>query len=272
MKNTHGTEEVVDFSPGSIKKAIEKKALNSPLTVYPVVAGLIAGAALLLIDVPMFLAYVAGGSMFLGAGSWVVNYFIRGETLKLQYTETLRRMLQEQVSQTVEFLKEELTELKLEQGVEQLAQLREKFESLERVLAMRFKQGELTYGRYLGTAEQVYKGAVDNLKDVAVALRSIEAIDSARLQKRLKECERHPDENNQRECATLKERLKLHSETQKRVTDLLSLNEEAMTTLDNTAVAVSKIQSGGKATMDVEDAMKELMELAKRAPQYNSSS
>ena len=92
------------------------------------------------------------------------------------------------------------------------------------------------------------------------------------IEGRLRELERHssPDEEIQREVSSLRERRELHAQQSKRVSDLLSRNESAMTELDRTSAAIASIKTTpGHASMDFETAMSELALLAKRAEKYS---
>ncbi|MEE8434098.1 MAG: hypothetical protein V3S64_04845 [bacterium] len=171
-------------------------------------------------------------------------------------------------------LEADLKEMGSTQGVTQLKFLREKFESLTDVLKRRLSAGELTYGRYLGTAEQVYLSAVDNLNDLTVSLKSVSSIHPGYINKRLKELGNSSEApaEKKREIASLEKRLSLRDEQLKRVSELLAQNESAMTALDHTASAMAETRTGkGEADMDAEAAMAELEMLANRASKYSST-
>jgi len=84
-----------------------------------------------------------------------------------------------------EELADDLEKLGAPQGAQQMQKLAPLLDNLRAVLNRRLSAGELTYGRYLGAAEQVANSVVDNLRDVDVTLRSIRSIDADAIGERL---------------------------------------------------------------------------------------
>ncbi|MDX1431650.1 MAG: hypothetical protein R3286_04300 [Gammaproteobacteria bacterium] len=171
----------------------------------------------------------------------------------------------------LESLAADLEQVHSEQGLEQLRLLGEKMESLRAVLERRLDRGELTFGRYLATAEQVYLSAVDNLHDIAVALTSVRTIDPDYIESRMKDLERlsRPGDDARRELETLEQRRTLRDQQLRRVSELFAQNEQAMTALANTAAALADVRiARGRASIDAEAAMAELEELARRTGSY----
>ncbi|MEM7405248.1 MAG: hypothetical protein AAF458_08125 [Pseudomonadota bacterium] len=165
----------------------------------------------------------------------------------------------------IQSLEEDLRRLDADQAVSQLRALREKLQTVTQVLERRLSAGELTYGRYLGTAEQVYLAAVDNLQQVAVSLTSVGGIDVAYIDKRLAELSAtKAAEMSERD--SLLERRALALQQQDKVSHLLAQNEAAMTALANTAAALADVRTeAGHASLDPETAMADLASLADRA-------
>lgn len=185
--------------------------------------------------------------------------------------ESLRRDKMARLSQ----LEDELHDVGSKQGLEQLRVLEQKMKSLNDVLKRRLNAGEVTYGRYLGTAEQVYLAALDNLHDVAIALTSIGGIDRDYVESRLRELARNSTlgDEQRRETSSLEERRVLLERQERQVSDLLARNEAAMTALDNTAAALAETRTAkGRASMDADVAMRELEQLAERARKYSAAS
>ncbi|MGN7610549.1 hypothetical protein ACQZV8_00505 [Magnetococcales bacterium HHB-1] len=185
---------------------------------------------------------------------------------------TMINRINEEDWRSLEKIEADLKQLEFKQGIQQLHMLREKLSSLTEVMQRRLQAGELTYGRYLGSAEQVYLAAVDNLHDIAVALKSVSTIDEDYIKQRLGELHHNQDDVetlDQNEIETLKKRAELLKSQQKKIRYLVTQNETAMTVLDKTATALAdtKTQSG-HATMGVQEAMAELEVLAKQAGKY----
>lgn len=163
----------------------------------------------------------------------------------------------------------ELASLDDTQPAEQLAALQQKRQSLINVLERRLDAGELTYSRYLATAQQVYASALDNLHEVAVASESISTIDEQYIRRRLAELD--DDDADQtaaaRERETLERRLELRNSQRRKIARLMAQNESALTALNRTTTALADVPIG-KRPEDAEAAMAALDELADRAGQY----
>ena len=203
---------------------------------------------------------------------WPVLLIRSRSFLKVLYD--LPDSLKSERSSKFESLRADLEEVGSDQGLEQLRLLREKLETLSAVLERRLNAGELTFGRYLGTAEQVYLAAIDNLNDIAVALTSVRTIDSNYIERRLGEFSRSEDlgAEGQREQQTLTDRRALLDGQMRKVSELFAQNEAAMTALDNTATALADVRTGkGHASMGAEAAMAELEKLAERAGKYSAA-
>jgi hypothetical protein len=157
------------------------------------------------------------------------------------------------------------------QGVSQLEQLQRKFDSMIGVLSRRLDAGELTYSRYLDTAEQVYLSAIDNLQDVAISLSSVSTIDREKLDGRLSDLRGTAQQgaSSQREIETLEQRRSLLTKQTEKVNDLLVQNETALTALDHAATALADARMGkGNASVELEHALQDLDQLARRAGRY----
>ncbi len=193
------------------------------------------------------------------------------------FTKSVYRWIEAQEAAQLaklESLAADFDELAFDKGATQLRLLRNKLESLTQVLKRRLDSGEMTYGRYLGMAQEVYGAALDNLHEVAVALRSVSTIDAGYLRKHLAdlERERQRSDDHERELKALRDRGALLEDTNRRVSQLMAQNESAMTVIDQTSSALAATRTAkGHATLDAETAMAELEQLARRAGKYAAS-
>jgi hypothetical protein len=202
--------------------------------------------------------------------SWAINFGLRREYFANQYVKKLHAQMQNQRLAREKQLQRVLAEVKSEEGASQFSRITEKFATFEKLLARKLNPGELTYGRYLGMAEQVYLGALDNLQYVADTLKMIGAIDLEYTQKRLHQLQTESSVKSAKEIETLQERLDLHSKQAGKVQKLLAQNEEAMTKMDLTIAAIADMRTeDGRASMDMETAMHELQRLASKAKDYS---
>jgi hypothetical protein len=276
MSTTPSPPKLQDFSQAAIQRQIVRQGLSHWLTLYPPALALPLGFAAYLFNTPLLYLGLLGG-LTVGLGSAIVNIFFRGDALSARYLQQLAEGTQAQKAQFLESLRRNLAqaqritgaESSAEQGLEQFERMRAKFDKLGTLLATKFSQGELSYGRFLGAAEQVYLGGLDNLQRVAALLESVGGIDLAYIDKQLASIKEPINEADRKERETLIRRSKLRCEQLERVDELLAANEEAMTALEETVVAVAAMSTDtALAQGDFETAIAQLQQVAARARHY----
>lgn len=219
---------------------------------------------LALLEPPFFMTMILLAIGAVAIVAWPIAMSATGTLARLQFqVPELPEVGVEEMAK----LTEELEALDDTRPAYQLNALEEKRDNLVEVLNRRLEAGELTYARYLSTAQQVYLAALDNLSEVAVAERSISAIDTEYIDSRLGELLKQDGESALSERESLNDRRSLREDQEKRVTDLLAQNESAMTMIDRTATALADAPIG-KKPQDAEAAMAALQEMAERASKY----
>lgn len=169
----------------------------------------------------------------------------------------------------VSALLRDLDDLGFTEGAEQLRMLGEKYRNLAAILGRRLEAGEVTYGRYLGLAERVYLAAVENLRDVAILLRSISTIDPQGLALRIADLKKRKDFPVPEAIQAIEERRKLYEGQRRRIGTLLCQTEAAMTALDHTSAALAGNRTAkGLTDASIESAMQDLAALAHRTGRY----
>jgi hypothetical protein len=276
MDNTSSPPRLQDFSQGAIQRQIVRQGLSHWLTLYPPALGLPLGFAAYLFNTPLLYLGLLGG-LTVGLGSAIVNIFFRGEALSASYLQQLAEKTSQQKSQMLERLRCGIQQMRTilgaeeyaEQGLEQFERMRDKFDTLRALLSEKFSQGELAYGRFLGAAEQVYLGSLDNLQRIVSLLESVGGIDLAYIDKRLASLEVMTSEADRKERETLLRRSRLRCAQLERVNELLTANEEAMTTLEETVAAVTAMSTDATfAAGDFETAIEQLQQIAARAQHF----
>ena len=256
------------FSRSEIKKAVTKKNLLHPMTLFPSVAGLGTIFGIILLG-PWMWVMTAGlfGLSFL---SWGANQFLRFEKLAASHMTALREQLQEKRQQKIALLKDQLHQLGCTSGSSQLGKLHEKYQTFKEVLDQKFNPNEFTYGRYLGMAEQVYLAGLDNLEKISLSLKSISTIDEGYIQGELKSLEGKAGQATQAQRDALLERLQIIKDSQDKVQNLLAQNEKAMTQLVTTAARLTDIETApGQSSMMMDEAMNELSRLTQNMQMYD---
>lgn len=218
-------------------------------------------------DPPLILAVILIALGIVAIVTWPIAMSATGTLNQLRFPVP---ELTEVDADTIADLEAELSELEDPRPARQLQAIQEKRDNLTEVLKRRLDAGELTYARYLTTAQQVYIAALDNLHEVGVAMRSISAIDDDYINGRLEELDAAGETNepsDERERVSLEDRRALRVTQGKRIATLLAQNESAMTGLDKTATALADAPIGRRPE-NAEAAMAALEELAERASKY----
>jgi len=223
-------------------------------------------ALLVLLEPPGLMIAVLLGLAALALGAWPLALTMTGTLNRLQFSLPQITAVDEE---EMEKLVEELKELEDARPTKQLKSLTQKRDNLADVLGRRLDAGEVTYARYLTTAQQVYESTLENLHEVAVAQRSISAIDGEYIDSRLAELSAHSTltEADASERKSLEGRRALRDSQQQKVAALLAENEAAMTLLDRTATSLANAPIG-RTPEDAKAAMAALEELADRASRY----
>lgn len=261
-----------DLSQAAVSRAVLAATAQKPYVLYPAVVGILGTAAAVLLGPSSLFVVpaVLGGAV--GLGSWAVDYFLRRDHHASRYLRELYRDLSDRRSRAVLDLERELSEIGAKDGLAQLKRLGERLGAFQTLLDKKLDPSELTHGRYLGMAEQVYLSGLDNLQRVVHTLASIKAIDEDYVKSRIRALERvrEPSVSQEEESKSLRARLALKEAQRAKVDHWLAQNERAITRIDTTMAAVAAMDTlRGHAGTDLETAMRELAELARRAPDYN---
>lgn len=279
MQKQKNPPRIGDYSKQAIDKAVLNTGLTHWLTLYPPAIGIPVGIAGLLFGAPV-LSTLGFGSLFISLGSAVVNIFFRNEAIAGQYIKELNKRLKAHEKEVLQNLEKDLNVLSeidgardmAVQGVQQFSKIKEKYQNVRELLEEKFSANEMTFARFIGSAEQVYLGTLDNLRQVAATLKSVSSIDRAYIRQKLDDFSEKPEKKaaDPTQIQALQKRLALWEEQIRLANDLLAKNEEAMTKMEETTFAVSSLNTGASfGETDLESAMAQLQELAKQAPIYN---
>jgi hypothetical protein len=261
-----------DFSRRSISKQVAAATAQKPYVLYPLAAGLLGGLSAALLGTPLLPALIGGG---IGLAAWILDNTLRREHHANDYVRKLHQLLEQRTQASVASLQAELKAAGEEEGLGQLQRLKQKYEAFERLLRRKLNPSELTFGRYLGMAEQLYLGSLDNLNTVSSIREGLNAINVSHIQRRVDHIVRDGkvDADETQEMDALSRRRALMLQQRQQITQLLAQNEAAMTKLDEVMAAIAALNLGDRrASMDIEQAMLELEELARRSTDYEVKS
>jgi hypothetical protein len=265
-------DDLESFSQRAIQRAVRSRVFQSPSFLYPTAVGALSGLALGLLGVSAPLVGLTAAGLGLGIGGLAFQFGLRREKIGRDYLARMHETMNDRRQHLLRDLTGRMQALRFRQGMTQLQQLQEKFDNFVAILKQALEPEEITYGRYLGIAEQVYLSSLDNLERAVGALSSVKTIDLKHIEGRIREI--HADgvvtSAEETEQDSLNLRRDLRQQQLDKVADLVAQNERAMTRLDYTAAAIADMKTrNGQASMDMESAMKELQDLIERAPKYN---
>lgn len=261
-----------DFSGGAVRRAVLAATAQHPTVVYPAALALLGGIGAAVLAGPpaaVGAAAVGGG---VAAAAWLFNLLFRRETLAARYLAQAHDVLVRRRQEVLADLEADLKSQGAHEAGRQLQRFQEKMRAFEDVLGQKFAPRELTYGRFLGIAEQVYLAGVDNLQAIVMALKGAAAIDTEYILKRIDHLvtdpATSPAEDN--ELAGLRRQVDLHRAYREKVDAHLAMNETALAQLDASIAALADIRTAGNAGMDMETAMGELARVAAQASEYST--
>lgn len=269
-----------DLSPAAMRRAVWRATYDNLTTLGPMGIGILAGAWALLIEPSLLAMLIAASGLAAGGASTLANLFLLGDRHAGRYLQQMNEILAQERQVRVEALQADLiacgTRVKgvdelVEQSSTQASQVLERNNRIREVLAEKLAPGELAFGRFAGTTEQVSLAILDNLQRVLHLLQSLPA-DANATRRRLEELGRikRPQEPQSKEIGALTERVRLYDEQLRKVRAILAQNEEALTELDRATAALAEAEtSRGQAGVGLEDARSTLEELIDRVKSFS---
>jgi len=168
-----------DFTPQAVNRAILSDTVQHPATVYPLAGAVVAGlwSAVFGLTPASFFAVLAGG--FVGLGSWVYNFFIRGEKLAEKHVQELRAVRAQHEIHEVQNIEDSCRQAGFDEGAKEAAELTAAYQNLRRFLSEQMEGGRsLSAQRFQVLAEDTYQEGVTILRkalNIFQALRDIDA-------------------------------------------------------------------------------------------------
>ncbi len=263
-------QDTVQLSEQELTARLRKETFNHPITLTSGVVGCLAATAAGLFTTSDFFLVLVGfsGVALIGCiGFVLVRNVISKHKSMLNIIEQVRLETESQRKQVGESVRLGLKEFKETKALHQLTQLNEKFEAFNTVLNLQFDNDEMAHRRYLTTAEQLYFGAVDNLRGYMMLRHSINAIDLEHIHRQLNQKQLEASSRQ-----ALSDRLNIHARAEQEMSDILAGNEQVMTKIDDVTSSLGSIQTReGLGAVRLETAMQEIQVLISRAKKYDIS-
>ena len=263
-----------------VRKEVFKASIWKPTTSMPVGVGVLCGGIYLFVGGPGALSLIMYGGISLGIFSFIYNIIFRREKHSNDYIKKLEKEFLDKEKKDLRILRRSLRSTKLEEDVKkygdqaygQLLKIQEKYQNYKKILSDKFTPGELTHRRYLGVGEEVYLLTLENLKTISSTLETTNLIKTDSILDRMNtlENEQTLTDDEQSELNSLKERLKIKENQFSELSKVLSINEAALTKLDEASISLSNINTNkDQSGQHIEIVLKQLEQLAKSAVKYN---
>lgn len=259
------------LSPTDMQQAIREETFSAPQFVYPLAigGGLAFVAWALGMDTMGWTVLSLGLGAMLGAGGWAaLRQFLWRDRLVYERMMAYQQDMLRQIEDKRARLREDLASLDDGRGLRQLDNLTAKFKLVTKRLRERFDPAEMTFVRYVSTAEQVYLGALDNLRTV---VESSEALGTMKRDELVALRDERHRTGHTADADIIHERIKTYDRYQSRIQVALSDNEAALTRLSQVLEALMSLDTGqGMAKAPLDRAMQELAVLAQRTNEYET--
>lgn len=270
-----------DFSPESIKKAVLHNSLTHPFLLAFALVGIFGVLGFFLFKIVFLIILGLSGFVLVGA-TFSFNYYFRRPQIESEYIQMLSKRAEDNIRNKLDELNHDL-DLCLDfsdndplvmQANKQFRMVNDKFNSFKDILSKKFNPDELTYGRFYTTAEQTHGAVLDNLEKVVLSFKVLKDIDLEYLETRYDELKKRIDSNtaedfDKKEFESIQERIDMREKKFYEIDSILSKNEEAMTEMNKINLKLSEIRTHeGRSHQDLDDTLVELNNLANTASQY----
>jgi len=271
-----------EYSRKDIQSKAVEEILSHPLTLFAGLVGLLSVVGFFLFSVSI-LIWVCSLSFTLMVGSGCVNYFVRRDYFEKRQASLLHKIAEQENKNEMLKLKKGLKHcLKITndddfavQGLAQFKKVQEKYKLFEEVIINKLSPTEVTFSRFLGTAEQVYFSVLDNLDKFVISIKTVDTFDIDYLEERfdkleIKKKEDTAEQADLDEIETIQKRIDMREELLEKINIFLTENEQALTQLDKTTINLSCLETKkGRASADIKATLEDLEILAERTNKYN---
>jgi len=261
-----------DFEEQAIIKALNKSIMDNWFV----------GASIGAIPVGILTAFllgtgvgipIIGGAILLGGGAWAWKRFFKGDKFFDQYSNHLRQLLDEDTERRRNELQLYLDAYGNKRACEQLKQFQNKIKVFIEILDLKFPdKNQLTYNRYYTIAQEVFLSGIDNLNEVLLIHKTLDAIDMDYIERSLKRVEdREQDAATKRERSSLLQSRQNYQDQQQDIKNLIAQNEEALSKLDDAIVQVQDIKrsANNEGQLDMEASMEQLHRMAQQSYKFS---
>ena len=203
----------LDLSSGAIEKHILNETIQNPLTTFSAAVAVLAALYMLAFGVnqpSLLLAAVAG---FLSLGTFIFNYFIRGEKLAQEYVRTQLAKQRAARENEIVAIFNEFKKLSAAEGEQAATELSQAYQKVKNFLQAHTAKGaSMQTMRLQILAEETYFKGVDVLQNALAVARALREIDVKKLEREVQEWQKQRSQMQaeNREPGALERRIELN--------------------------------------------------------------
>jgi hypothetical protein len=178
------TSQALNLTPGAIEKYILNETIQHPLTTFSAAAAVLSGVYMLAFGANSATLLLAVGAGFVSVGTFIFNYFIRGEKLAQKYVR--ERLEQQRANREMELVavRDGFKKLGATEGEQAALELYQAYQKFKNFLQERETQSaSMQAMRLLILAEETYFQGVEALRTILEITRALKEIDAAKLER-----------------------------------------------------------------------------------------
>lgn len=257
------------FNSRAVYRAVLSETLQHPATILPAAVAAVGGLYMGVIGLdPTAFAVTFGGAL-VATGAWIVNYFLRGESLAEKHLEVLREQRRQSHEEERQSRLSEAFELAAEwqalghaEGMQQASELGEAYGKLEDYLQERLRQDKgstLSIERLAVLAEDTYREGIVVLRKALDLSRALRQLDKAKLEREVADWRAElgalrlvtqPSNVQETQMQSLEtrmaahqQRLELHDEYTQSLHQLLAQSEQLEAALESTSLQAADLSN-----------------------------
>lgn len=281
-EESHKSDTKMDLSLAAAKKAALRTTYDNMLTLGSLGVGILSGTWVAVIEPSLLAGIVCAIGFITGLSNAAIHLFFLQDKHATGYIQKALKQLEQQREEKIEKLEnsfrspysgvqsfkevnqqQNFQEIRC-QGIRQCEQVQIRLKKIKDLLREKLSTGELVFGRFSGTTEQVSLAVLDNLQTVLYLLKSLPD-DQLEIEGDIKKLERKKRSQEEENRLTIfTERRKVYEAQLGKISALLAQNEVAITELDKATFALAEMDTNKQAEMDLETARKCLEELVDR--------
>jgi hypothetical protein len=206
-----------ELTQRAIEKHILNETLQNPLTTFSAAVVVLSGLYMLAFGPNNASLLLALGAGFLSVGTFIFNYFIRGERLAQDYVREQLEQRRRSRENEIVIIQDEFKKLVSSEGEQAAVELSQAYQKIKSFLQERAtKNISMSTMRLQILAEETYFQGVEVLRTTLATMRALKEIDVAKLEREIQDWQKQRQgllnlaESDKRELAALERRIELN--------------------------------------------------------------